>query len=306
MRRFTWNFLAALAVVLPTPALLGAQATVVVTVLQSLAPVGTAPASGAAVCFTSNNNTQMTTGSGQVSFRGIPVGAWSGWVWKSGFKSKRFDVTVPSGASVIPSVVTLAERSTEAPPCIVPRLGEEKFPVRGKAPLTTSGGERTLDCHQFSQSHVLTGVIGKRSDAIDQMMLVCAKMQGGALSPAIIFTENWDDEAGLMAPGFRSICPAGRVVSGLQVTVHPESRQIRSATIQCKTIGTNGLTTGTAITLAPFGLPTSTQLPLDACNGGRPARAIRAGADGMTPVLVHMLAPMIIATTQLICEQPLM
>ena len=302
---FVRTFLTASVLGFVLPQSIQAQARVVVTVLQAMAPGVMAPSAGAAVCLSATTNTQITNGSGQVTFQGITTGTWSAVIWKSGFRSRRVDVTVPNGATVIPAVVTLSERSTESPPCVVPRLGEEKFPMRGKAPLTTSGGERTLDCHQFSQSHVLTGIIGKHGDAIDQMQLVCAKMQSnGSLSPAIIFTEEWDDRT-QMGGGYNRVCPSGRVVSAMQVTVHPESRQIRSATIQCKTVGPDGLTTGNAIILAPIGLPSSTSLQLDACNGGRPGRAIRAGADLFTPAIVRLLAPTIIATTQLICEQPL-
>lgn len=293
-----------LAAGLLLPEVAGAQATVVFQVFQSIPGISQLPSVGAAVCFSSTTNTRFTDGSGRATFTGIPAGTWAAHIWKSGFRPRRVDVTVPSGATVIPVVVTLSERSTEAPPCVVPRLGEEKFPVRGKAPLTSSGGERTLDCHQFSQSHVMTGITGRHGEAVNRIRLVCVKMSGGRLASLLQFSDEWQ----ILGDGGNSFgrhCPTGQVVSAMRVAVHPESEQIRSATIQCKKIGENGLTTGTAITLAPIGIPTSRLLNMDTCNAGRPARAIRAGADSFSPTISNTFAPWIIATTQFICEQPM-
>ena len=281
----------------------GAQSRVVVQVFQSI-PGGMVPSVGAAVCFSSTSNTRMTDGSGRVTFDNITPGSWSAIVWKSGFRTRRVDVTVPNAVTVIPVVVQLTERSTEAPPCVVPRLGEERFPVRGDSPLTSDGGERTIDCFQFSQSHVMVGITGRHGEAVNKLRLVCRKMRsGGTLNPLLEFSDEWhvQDSYGT---SFGRHCPDGQVVSSLQVTVHPTSRQIRSATIQCKRLDTNGLTTGTAITLAPMGIPTTTSLNRDTCNAGRPARAIRAGADSFTPTISNIFAPWIIATMQLFCEQP--
>lgn len=298
------SLILALAFSLLTPEGTSAQTQVAFQVFQSIPGVSMLPSAGAAVCFSSTSNTRFTDGSGRTSFEGIPPGTWAAHVWKSGFKSRRIDVTVPGGATVLPVVVQLSEKSSEAPPCVVPRLGEEKFPVRGKAPLTSSGGERTLDCHQFSQSHVMTGITGRHGEAINRMRLVCVKMSGGTLASLLQFSDEWQ----ILGDGgnaFGRHCPTGQVVSAMQVTVHPESGQIRSASIQCRKIAENGLTTGAAVTLAPMGIPTTKSLSMDTCNGGRPARAIRAGADAFTPTISGIFAPWIIATTQLICEQPM-
>ena len=294
----------ALAFGLLTAEVTGAQTQVVFQVFQSIPGVSVMPSVGAAVCLSSTSNTRFTDGSGRTTFEGIPPGTWAAHIWKSGFKARRVDVIVPSGASAIPVVVQLSEKSSDAPPCVVPRLGEEKFPVRGKAPLTSSGGERTVDCHQFSQSHVMTGITGRQGDAINRIRLVCVKMSGGTLASLLQFSDEWQILGG-EGTAFGRHCPTGQVVSAMQVTVHPESGQIRSASIQCRKIAENGLTTGTAITLAPMGIPTTKSLSMDACNGGRPARAIRAGADAFSPTISNIFAPWIIATTQFICEQPM-
>jgi len=285
------------------PLTAGGQARVVIQVFRSLGG-GTIPFPGAFVCFTANNNTQAANGSGQVIFENIPVGSGSAVAWSSGFKQKRVDITIPPGATVVPAVVTLNERSTDAPFCIVPRLGEEKFPIRGKAPLTSPPHENTLDCHQFSQSHVMVGIIGKHGQGIDEIKVVCRRLQPGGTLGSSISTDKWDqqDDAGT---SFNRQCPEGQVVSAMQVSVHPESGQVRSATIQCKTIGSNGLTSGAVSTRDPIGTVSSRVLNFDTCNGGRPARAIRAGSDAFSPMFPMMFAPYIIATTQLICEQPL-
>ena len=304
MKRQISAYAVSLAVGLLAPAAAGAQARVVFQVFQSIPGGAVQPSVGAAVCFSSTTNTRMTNGSGQATFEGIPAGTWAGHVWKSGYKPRRVDVIVPQGATVIPAVTTLSERSTDAPPCVVPRLGEERFPVRGDSPLTTEGGERTLDCFQFSQSHVMVGITGLHGEAVHKIRPVCSKMQsGGTLNALLQFADAWHDE-GDAGTSFGRHCPTGLVVSGIQVTVHATSRQVRSATIQCKRIGPNGLTSGSPIILAPMGLPTTTSLNLDSCNGGRPARAIRAGMDSFSPTFPRITAPWIIATTQLFCEQP--
>ena len=304
MRRQTSVVASALIAGLLLPLSSGAQARVIFTVFEAMGGGSTFPSNGAAVCLSSNTNTRFTSG-GQVTFEGVTVGTWAAFIWKSGFKPKSVNVTVPVGALAIPVVVTLSERSSDSPPCVVPRLGEEKFPVRGKEPLTTDGGRRTLDCHQFSQSHVMVGITGRHGDAVNRIRLVCARMQsGGTLSSVLQFSDEWhiEDNNGT---SFGRHCPSGQIVSAMQVTVHPQSGQIRSATIQCRKVGTNGLSTGTSLTLAPIGIPTTKSMPTDTCNGGRPARAIRAGADAFTPTLSHLLfSTWIIASTQFICEQP--
>ena len=304
MRRQISGFALIAAAVSLVPAITTAQARVVFQVFQVMPGGAVQPSVGAAVCFSSTANTRLTNGSGQATFESIPAGTWTGHVWKSGFKPRRIDVTVPTGASVIPAVAQLSDRSTDAPPCVVPRLGAETFPVRGDSPNTGSDGDRTIDCAQFSPSHVLVGLTGRHGEAVNSLKIVCGRMlSGGRLNPTLEFGDQWQTQDA-SGTSFGRHCPTDQVVSALQVTVHPQSRQIRSATIQCKKIGVNGLTSGSAITLAPIGIPTTSSLNLDACNGGRPVRAIKAGMDLFTPHVVALYAPWIIATTQLICEQP--
>ena len=304
MRRQISGFALAAAAASIAPATAAAQARVVFQVFQAIPGGAIQPSVGAAVCFSSTTNTRMTNGSGQATFEGIPAGTWAGHVWKSGFKPRRVDITVPNVVTVIPAVVQLTERSADAPPCVVPRLGEERFPVRGESPLTTDGGERTIDCNQFSQSHVMVGITGRHGEAVNRIRLVCRRMRsGGTLDPLLQFSDEWHIQD-TQGTSFGRHCPDGHVVSALQVTVHPNSRQIRSASIQCKRLDTNGLTSGTAVTLAPMGIPTTTSLNRDTCNGGRPARAIRAGIDTFSPTISNIYSPWIIATTQLFCEQP--
>jgi hypothetical protein len=289
-----------------SPVSVGAQGSqVVVQVFQSIVGVPTFPAVGAAVCLSSTENTKITDGSGRVIYENIPAGTWSVITWKSGFRTRRTDVTVP-GTGVIPVVVTLRDRGTEASPCTLPpvaRLGEQTLTRLGRTAVITDG-ERLRDCRQFGTSFVLVGLTGKMGEAIDELRLVCAPMlANGSVSAEIKFTNRWDtsDDAGT---SFGRHCPAGRAVSGIAVTVHNLSGQIRSASIDCKTVGTTGLTTGTALTLAPIGIPTTSTLPATRCSDGRPARAMRLGADAFTPTLSNIFSPVIIATAQLICEQP--
>lgn len=290
------------------PLCLAAQGTrVVITVFQSIPGISTVPASGAAVCFTSTTNTRLTNSSGQVVFDNVPAGQWSAVIWMSGFKTRRSDIAVPAGATVVPNVVTLTERSSEPSPCVLPpvtRLGEEVFPQRGQAPSASADGAKTLDCKQFGASAVISGITGRSGEGVNQLKLVCQAIRAdGTLNPLLQFTTAWLDNTSDGA-AFGRHCPSGFVMSGMQTTAHATSGQVRSITIQCRQIGRNGLTAGSTITLAPAGTPTARTLLLDRCSDGRPARAIRAGSDLTQPNVVALFAPFIIATTQLFCEQP--
>jgi len=307
-RHATAALLALVTALAASPATARGQGSrVIVTVFQSVPGISMIPAVGAAVCLSADNNTRITNGSGQVTFDNIIAGQWTLIAWKSGFRAMRSTITSP-GTATIPAIITLAARSSEASPCILPpvaRLGEEVLTERGRAPLTTDG-QKLLDCKTFGSAFVMVGITGKMGAGVDEIRLVCAPMRAdGTLSPIIQFTGRWDtmDNAGT---SFGRHCAAGRVVSGLQVTVQHLSGQIRSMSIQCRLVGTSGLTSGTPVTLAPAGTPTTTSLDLDRCSGGRPARAMRVGADAFTPILLNSFAPFIIATSQLICEQPVM
>jgi hypothetical protein len=291
-----------------TPVSLLAQgARVVITVFQAIPGVSTIPAVGAAVCFTSTNNTRLTNGSGQVTFDNIPAGQWSAVIWKSGFRARRSDITVPTGATIVPNIVTLSDRSSEASPCILPtvaRLGEEVFPERGQAPTASADGKRTLDCKQFGASAVISGITGKSSEGVNQLKLVCQTIRSdGTLNPLLQFTNAWLDNS-TDGTAFGRNCPTGFVMTGMQTTAHATSGQVRSITIQCRQIGRDGLTAGSTVVLAPAGTPTTRTLLADRCSDGRPARAIRAVSDLSQPNVSSLFAPWIIATTQLFCEQP--
>jgi hypothetical protein len=76
--------------------------------------------------------------------------------------------------------------------------------------------------------------------------------------------------------------------------------------IHCKKLGTNGLTSGSAVPLPPVGTRTSADFPADYCTSGRPARALRVSTDIMVDPTIGKIpyGPWIIVAEQLICEQP--
>ncbi len=76
---------------------------------------------GAAVCFTSTNNTKITDQRGLVIYDNVPQGNWSAIGWKSGFKVKRSDIAVPGTATDVRASIVL-ESGTDASPCILPTV----------------------------------------------------------------------------------------------------------------------------------------------------------------------------------------
>jgi hypothetical protein len=135
------------------------------------------------------------------------------------------------------------------------------------------------------------------------MLLACSSMRGpGVLETAVRPTGRWDT-IGDEGSTFERMCPPGHAVSGLGVTVHKDSRQLRSMTLQCKPVGPSGLTTGTLFTHAPAGTPTSTALGPDSCTQGRPARGILLAAQLMVPGNA-LFSPWVVVGERLVCAQP--
>lgn len=91
-----------------------------ITVYQSPRSGATSPAHAAVVCFTSTDYSKYTDAYGTVSFANVPQGAWSAVAWKSGFRAKRADITVPATGSDVRTTITLSEPSFAASPCAVP------------------------------------------------------------------------------------------------------------------------------------------------------------------------------------------
>src|SRR5688572_18305030 len=91
-----------------------------ITVYQSPRSGATRPAHAAIVCFTSTDYSKYTDGYGMVSFADVPQGAWSAVAWKSGFRAKRADITVPATGTDVRATITLSEPSLAASPCDVP------------------------------------------------------------------------------------------------------------------------------------------------------------------------------------------
>jgi hypothetical protein len=119
---------------------------------------------------------------------------------------------------------------------------------------------------------VMIAIKGKQGQAIDEIQVGCTKLLANAvMNSDVEWTGRWDilDNGG---NGFERKCATGWVVTGIQGTVHRDSRQIRSITLQCKP--------------------------------GRPAQAIRAQAEVFLPVPPFIFPPWIITGVQLSCQQP--
>jgi hypothetical protein len=97
----------------------GAQGSrVFITVYKKGSPINSI-LPGAAVCFTSTNNTKITDQRGLVIYDNVPQGNWSAIGWKSGFKVKRSDIAVPVTATDVRASIVL-ESGTDSSPCILP------------------------------------------------------------------------------------------------------------------------------------------------------------------------------------------
>lgn len=185
----------------------------------------------------------------------------------------------------------------------VARLGSESLTSRGDFAVA-SERKKQLDCKQFGPSYVMVGMRGKHGYAIDEMQLGCSAVQAnGSLSQTVVWTALFDDFDILFGSAFERRCPAGKVVSAIRGTVHSESGQIRSVAVFCMTLGSNGLTTGTAAFLPGAGTHMSTEWGPDNCSRARPARAMRLAAAIYRPNPL-IVGPWIISGVQLICEQP--
>lgn len=206
-------------------------------------------------------------------------------------------VLAPAPVTATVSVVERALNPTGRPA----RLGEEILDAGGT--FAVNGPTKRLGCTAFGPSYVMIGIKGKGSTFIEEISVGCAAIQaGGSLSSTVKWTTTWEPESH-SGPTFERKCPAGRAVSAIQGTAHPERNQLRTLTLHCQSLGASGLTTGSENILAPTGVPASSRWGPERCSGGRPASALRVIAD--FEGYGSLFSAKMIVGAQLVCEQPL-
>jgi hypothetical protein len=220
-------------------------------------------------------------------------------------------ITIPAGTggTTCPGMAVEYEGTTSvsivtpvAPTAAPARLGEEPLKERGTFAFNQTYN-KTLDCKLFGASAVMVGIIGKDGSGIDEIQVICQKLKSdGTLDTQPLPTERWD-QFDARGDGFRAVCTQGWVVAGTAFTAY---KQIRSITIHCKKLATNGLTSDLAMPLPVVGTRVSDDLGPDFCTSGRPARALRLSTDIMKDPTIGEIpyGPWIIVAEQLICEQP--
>lgn len=185
------------------------------------------------------------------------------------------------------------------------RLGEERLASYGTFPTNTRY-VKVLSCKSKGSNYVMVAITGKHGAAVDQIYVGCKEvLAGGTLSRDIVWTEAWDtiDDEGRT---FSRTCTSGRVVSGLSVRTGTDG-QLRGIRLRCRSLGANGLTTGTGTTLLDWVGGSGTERGPSSCTSERPATGLRVSTDVFrTGVLLGELfvASWIVAGVQLICEQP--
>lgn len=94
------------------------NARVLIRVYQKGSLIST-PSTGAAVCFTSTDNTKITDTRATAIFSNVPKGTWSAVAWKTGYKAKRVDIPVTVGSGDVNASIYL-DAGAEASPCVLP------------------------------------------------------------------------------------------------------------------------------------------------------------------------------------------
>ena len=213
-------------------------------------------------------------------------------------------LNVGTGGVTCPGMAIEYETTTAIPLSFDPvpaRLTEEALVIAGTFPFNPSYIKQ-LDCKQFGTNAVMVGLKGRHGLVVDEVNVLCQHLQSdGKLNSTTLVTERWDntDAAGTL---FNRQCPQGYAVSGATYTI--SGGDLKSIALQCKPLATTGLTSGSAISLAPAGVPVTATLP-SACTSSRPARALKVSDDLFSyPVVGQALGPWVIVTAQLYCEQP--
>ena len=216
--------------------------------------------------------------------------------------------TVPIRASRLasggPRCPDLAATPGTDPVFSVAVLGEERLPERGNFtnnadPMSLA----TLDCARFGPNFTMVGIEGRHGEAVDNIRVLCSPVgSNGALGTTVSKTVALGGDKGT---AYTRRCDAGKVVVRIGGVMN--RNQLRLLQLDCATLLSTALTNGSfSQTLQPVGQISGTTFGPDACNNGRSGRALRAKKDIFDSgiPMTAVLSPWVIASIQLICQQP--
>lgn len=158
---------------------------------------------------------------------------------------------------------------------------------------------RRHNCNTFGTNYVLAGLkVRHRVTSLAGIDLLCAPLRAdGSLGTSIFLPATAPSEGTPQEVK----CPAGQAVAGYQGmrdNSGASPQHLRSITLFCAKLGTNGLIEGTPTKALPLGVNSGIAFGPDMCSGGRPASEMRLNA-------VKIYAqPTTVGAWRLGCEQP--
>lgn len=187
----------------------------------------------------------------------------------------------------LPGTTTVSGTTTTAISPDAPRLLLQLLPMHGD-PLFTNQVARH-SCTTFGNNYVLVGLkVRHRVTSLAGVDLFCAPLRADGTTGTAIFLPAMAPPEGT-AQEVR--CPSGQAVAGYQGMLDNSGlspRHLRSVTLFCAKLNSNGLIEGASTKATPLGINSGIAFGPDMCSGGRAGREMRlkAAQIGRLPVTV--------------------